>query len=194
MSTWSVTNLDKQSTISNLDKRWLLEIIQNCDIEDAIQIFDIIIEKMKYNQNDVYWTDNYLEIIIRNNNPEIVKVVLDHMTDDQLVQQNIHGTTPLHFSTKLGNPEIITLFLERLSDEHLLVINRKGNTILHMLCRQTRDLDNRCYNVDLIKNILARIPPEGRFIQNNNGNVPVDLTEVEIIKNLFQPTAKGSME
>lgn len=92
-----------------------------------------------------------------------------------------------HFATS-------KILLEQWPDEHLLVTNSKGNTILHMLCRQTHHAVNRCYNVDLIKNILARIPPEGRFIQNNDGEVPADLTEVETIKDLFQPTAKGSME
>ena len=185
-----------KSAFTGSGKNKIFEAIRNNDIDMINKLSDEDIQN-----NDDY---TFLHLAIKNNLIEIVKILLDKLTDENLIIEDKDGNRPLHLAVMINNKEMVEILLERLSVEDLVIKDIFGGTPLHdsnnveiteMLLNKLSNEDiviqdddgytplhNAVYykNIETFQKILERLPKEAKTIKNKDGDTPLDLVNKKI--------------
>ncbi|KAK3404383.1 hypothetical protein EUGRSUZ_K00701 [Eucalyptus grandis] len=124
------------------DARKLADVIKGADVE----MFISAIEELP-NQTDPsaifnflgLWSGSLLHIAAAANKDDILRLLLDHVSDHLIAAHNEWGDTPLHMAAKAGGSRAATMLICRARDllnvegnnRILRMKNKHGNTALH---------------------------------------------------------------
>ncbi|XP_039160974.1 putative ankyrin repeat protein RBE_0317 [Eucalyptus grandis] len=122
--------------------RKLADVIERANVEEFISAI-----KGLPNQTDLsaifnflgLWRGSLLHIAAAANKDDILRLLLDHVSDDLIAAQNEWGDTPLHMAAKAGGSRAATILIRQARDlanvagniRFLRMKNKHGNTALH---------------------------------------------------------------
>ena len=152
----------------------LLKFIYDNNTKNAIELLNSVDDiDLTYKDYGNGYTP--LHVAIKYNRIEIVKKLLDKLTDEDLIITNKNGMTPLHLVT---HKEIIKILLKRLSSKDLVIKNDKGQTPLYVAVSYNR--------IKIVEILIEKLSGKDLMIPNNDGYTPLHVASNNIkIVNMF---------
>lgn len=163
-----------------MDDKQLVEIIRNCDIDDAITIFQSFKQQCGRCDYGMYDNIELLHYIVGIGNVQVIKIILKYTTDDQLNTLDANGNTPIHYAIQHGKLDNAIILSEKMSYEQLLIKNKHGDTILHDAVKHFPECDVKVILAMLSnKQDTDDVRQDHFFVTNENGDTFFHLAVME---------------